>query len=184
MGSRIALLIVGLLAVGLLGSGLAVQKGNLTYHTQAPMPLEIWARWDAAWYLLIAEEGYQASEAFAHLPRYEPEATAGFFPLYPLLIRATAPIVGGIGAGVLISNVCLAGSLLLLFRLTRDETGGDDGDAAWPRGVRRDPGVPGIALPVGRLPRGPLPFSNPARLRPGQDWRLRRGRACPASWPP
>ena len=130
LGSRIALLIVGLLAAGLLGSGLAVQKGNLTYPTPAPIPLEIWARWDAAWYLLIAEEGYQASEAFAHLPRYEPEATAGFFPLYPLLIRALAPIVGGIGAGVLISNVCLAGSLLLLFRLTRDELGGDDGVAA------------------------------------------------------
>lgn len=128
VGSRLALLIVGLLAVGLLGSGLSVQKGNLTHHTQAPLPLEIWARWDAAWYLLIAEEGYQASSAFAHLPRYEPEATAGFFPLYPLMIRALAPLFGGIGAGVLISNVCLAGSLLLLFRLTRDETGGDDGE--------------------------------------------------------
>jgi hypothetical protein len=130
LGSRVALLIVGLLAAGLLGSGLAVQKGNLTYHTQGPLPLEIWARWDAAWYLLIAEEGYLSSAAFAHLPRYEPEATAGFFPLYPLLIRGLTPLLGRIGAGVLISNLCLAGALLLLFRLTRDETGGDEGEAA------------------------------------------------------
>ena len=130
LGSRLALLVVGLLAAGLLGSGLAVQKGNLVHHEPAPAPLEIWARWDAEWYLLIAEKGYRSSEAFAHLTRYEPEATAGFFPLYPLLIRALAPALGGVGAGVLIANVCLAGSVLLLFRLTRDEAGGEDGARA------------------------------------------------------
>jgi len=132
LGSRAALLIVGMLAVGLLGSGLAVQKGNLVHHAPAPLPLEIWARWDAEWYLLIADEGYQAKEAFEHLPvGYEPTATAGFFPLYPFLIRALTPLFGGVLAGILISNACLAGSLLLLFRLTRDEARarapGDDG---------------------------------------------------------
>lgn len=127
LGSRAALLIVGLLAVGLLGSGLAIQKGNLVHHAPAPLPLEVWARWDAEWYLLIADEGYQAREAFENLPvGYEPTATAGFFPLYPFLIRALTPLFGGVLAGIVISNACLAGSLLLLFRLTRDETAGDD----------------------------------------------------------
>jgi hypothetical protein len=130
-GSRLALLLVGVVASNLLASGLTVQRGNLVHHTPVSAPLEIWARWDAEWYLLIAERGYDAGEVFAHLPvGYEPEAASGFFPLYPFLIRVLAPLLGGVGAGVLISNVCLAASLLLLYRLTRDESPPQSGGRA------------------------------------------------------
>jgi Gpi18-like mannosyltransferase len=82
----------------------------------------MWARWDSEWYLLIADQGYDSSEFFENFAvGYEPAATAGFLPLYPLLIRALYPLFGGVGAGVLISNVALLGSLFLLYRLAATE---------------------------------------------------------------
>jgi hypothetical protein len=123
--SRLALELVGMLSARLLASGLSVMKGNLVYHAPVALPLDIWARWDSEWYLLIAERGYRASDAFMHLAvGYEPDATAGFLPLYPLLIRLLAPLTGSVAAGVLISNACLAGSLGLLYTLARDAAGG------------------------------------------------------------
>jgi hypothetical protein len=130
VSSRLALLLVGLLSTWLMASGLSVQKGNLVYHAPAPRPLEIWSRWDSEWYLLIAGEGYAGPavrQRFEGLPvPYEPEATAGFLPLYPMLIRLLAPLAGGVGAGVIVSNLCLFGSLWLLYRVTSAEAGGGD----------------------------------------------------------
>jgi len=130
LSSRLALLLVGLLSTWLLGSGLAVQKGNLIHHQAAVRPLEIWSRWDSEWYLLIADVGYAGPEVERQFEGlsvgYEPEAAAGFLPLYPLLIRMLSPLLGGVGAGVLISNLCLAAALVLLFRLTSREAGGGD----------------------------------------------------------
>jgi hypothetical protein len=57
LASRLSLLAVGLLASSLVPSGSGHQPGNLIWHPAAPAPLEIWARWDAEWYLLIADEG-------------------------------------------------------------------------------------------------------------------------------
>ena len=120
--SRLALLIVGIVSTGMLGSGLAVMKGNLVYHEQVSRPLEIWARWDSEWYLLIAKEGYAGENVRAHFENlgvsYEPESTAGFLPLYPLLIRSLSPVTGEVGAGILISNIALGLALVLLYRLT------------------------------------------------------------------
>jgi Mannosyltransferase (PIG-V) len=114
--SRAGLLIVGLLASRLLVSGLTLQKGNLLYHTPGPAALEIWARWDAEWYLLIADHGYRSEGFFLGSPvAYDPADATGFFPLYPLLIRA-AGFVGlpALAAGVLISNLALLGALWFL----------------------------------------------------------------------
>jgi len=57
----------------------------LTIVGAAPRPpaegmsalIEPWARWDTLWYLRLAERGYATTDL-----------TGGFFPLYPLLIRA------------------------------------------------------------------------------------------------
>jgi len=120
--SRFALLITGVMSSYLLASGLTLQTGNLVFHEPTVRALEIWARWDAEWYLLIAAEGYDSSDHFARFGvPYERSATAGFLPLYPLLIRTLAPILGGVGAGILISNLALLGALVLLFRLTAAE---------------------------------------------------------------
>ena len=131
IASRLALLAVGLLATSLMPSGDGVQPGNLMWCQPAAPPLEIWARWDAEWYLLIADKGYDVGSELAALGlAYERTAAAGFLPLYPLLIRTLAPVFGGLAAGVLISNVCLFLSLLLLDRLVRLEVDGEAGELA------------------------------------------------------
>jgi hypothetical protein len=120
--SRFALLLTGVLSSYLLASGLTLQTGNLVFHEPTVRALEIWARWDSEWYLMIASEGYDSSDHFERFAvPYERSATAGFLPLYPLLIRALAPLFGGVAAGVLISNLALLGALVLLYTLAAGE---------------------------------------------------------------
>ena len=74
------------------------------------------ARWDSVWYLAIAIGGYD----------HEAARTA-FFPLYPLTVRG----LGGIGsswgfylvAGIVISLICFAVALVLLYKLVELELG-------------------------------------------------------------
>ena len=131
LASRLALLVVGMLATELLPSGVGMQSGNLVWHQPVSPLLEIWARWDSEWFLLIAAEGYQVENLVSTSGSvWEHWAVAGFLPLYPLLIRVLAPLFGAVGAGVLISNVCLFLSLVLLERLVRLEMGDDPGETA------------------------------------------------------
>lgn len=77
--------------------------------------LGIWNRWDAGWFQLIAEHGYDA----------HPNAPA-FFPLYPLTEWALAPVFGRTAyAGVFVSLVASFVAFYLLIRLTRHELGQD-----------------------------------------------------------
>ncbi len=66
-------------------------------------------RQDALWFLRIADTGYALRDG-----------SAAFFPLYPLLVRATSWLVGGhlLFAATLVSNVAFFGSLLVLYDLT------------------------------------------------------------------
>ncbi|MGD9253995.1 MAG: mannosyltransferase family protein [Holophagae bacterium] len=131
VASRLALLAVGVLSASLLPSGIGAQPGNLVWHQPAPLAMEIWARWDAEWYLLIAAEGYDVGDRLLGLGvAYERSAAAGFLPLYPFLIRALTPIFGAVTAGVLVSNLCLFLTLVLLDRLLRVEVAGEVGEAA------------------------------------------------------
>ncbi len=119
--TRLVLLAAGLAGHALLPPGKALTGENLRLEHGVPLPLDIWARWDSEWYLLIADRGYDATDAINHLPAgYLPEDTSGFFPLYPLLIRALTPLIGAVGAGILISNIALLASLWLLLAVARD----------------------------------------------------------------
>lgn len=71
-----------------------------------------WERFDALWFLGIASEGYT-----------EGTGSVVFFPLYPLMIRGLAPVLGGhpLAAGLLISNLFFLGSLVVLYFLTASE---------------------------------------------------------------
>ncbi|HEV8120687.1 MAG TPA: glycosyltransferase 87 family protein [Candidatus Polarisedimenticolia bacterium] len=130
--TRAALLCAGLLGAFLLPSGLLLQKGNLQGHVRVSPVFDIWARWDSEWYLLIATRGYGADDAFVGLPvSYRHGDDAGFFPLYPMLLRGVAatglpPVV----AGVLVSNTALLLAAALLRRLVEDERGPDEADRA------------------------------------------------------
>lgn len=131
LASRLSLLAVGLLASSLVPSGSSRQPGNLIWHPAAPAPLEIWARWDAEWYLLIADEGYDVGDDVAAWgwPRQR-DAAAGFFPLYPWLIRILEPVFGLVGAGVVVSNVALLAVGLLAVRTLELEVGDASGRMA------------------------------------------------------
>ena len=131
LASRGALLVVALASHALLPAGVDYQPGNLHWLPEAPAALEVWARWDAEWYLLIAARGYDVGddvEAWGW-PHHR-EAAAGFFPLYPWTVRMLSPVFGLVGAGVLLSNVALVAAIWLLFRLVSEEVGGDRGDEA------------------------------------------------------
>jgi hypothetical protein len=76
------------------------------------------ARWDAAWYLVIARYGYRPD-----LGPYTSSRDA-FFPLYPLGVRAIGTIgVPLVLAGVLLSTAALALALYGIHRLTTLELG-------------------------------------------------------------
>ncbi len=76
--------------------------------------LTSWNHWDAANYTSIAEFGYTRVELTA------------FFPLFPILIKAFAFLLGNqgyIAIGMIISNLALLGSLFVLYQLAADVLG-------------------------------------------------------------
>ena len=79
--------------------------------------VDVWARWDSVWFLRIAEHGYGSAE----------EATAAFYPLYPLLVGLLGRILLGhyVLAGVLISLAATLGSFALLYRLAEARLGAE-----------------------------------------------------------
>ncbi len=77
------------------------------------------ARWDSAWYLVIAHYGYRPE-----LGSYT-SARDAFFPLYPLGLHALSDLgLPAVGAGVLFSLLAFAVALYCLHRLTALELGG------------------------------------------------------------
>ncbi len=78
--------------------------------------LRYFARWDAYWYINIAQQGYS----------FHPDGTGSvvFFPLFPLLLRAVIACgVDPIVAGLLIANVCFFAALWMFYRLVLLEFG-------------------------------------------------------------
>jgi hypothetical protein len=68
----------------------------------------VFAQWDAGWFIRIAERGYDV------------EQSASFFPLYPLTVRVVAEVVGStVVAGVLISLVAAGVGAIAVFKLAQ-----------------------------------------------------------------
>jgi Mannosyltransferase (PIG-V) len=125
VSSRFAVLLVAIFAAlsfGPASGGLARENARkfdepaLTHALADPLLAPL-ARWDSAWYLRIADSGYGDSTA-----------RAAFFPLYPLLIRGVATVLGGsngalLVAAYLVSLAAFLGALTLLHRLTELELG-------------------------------------------------------------
>jgi Gpi18-like mannosyltransferase len=118
--SRIALELVGILSAFYFPPAQAIFKiRDLQYHTRQSLPLEMWARWDSEWYLLIADHGYVSYEYFkdAGGGRYLQQDSSKFFPAYPIAIRTLTFITGNsVLSGILISNIC---ALLFLYFFLR-----------------------------------------------------------------
>jgi Mannosyltransferase (PIG-V) len=123
--TRAAVLVVAVFAALSFGpatGGLAERNAavfdepELTRSLAEPL-LSPLARWDAAWYLRIADSGYGGTDA-----------RAAFFPLYPLLVRAIAAPFGAspgalLVAAYLVSLAAFLGALVLLHRLVSLELG-------------------------------------------------------------
>jgi Mannosyltransferase (PIG-V) len=113
LGVRVLLSLLAVLTVGTVrppssaGSGVEV-PATPGWHNA----IDGTDRWDAGWFERIAREGYDPNDA-----------SAAFFPGYPLTIRAItiALPVGEPGAALLVSNTAFLGSLIVLFALTSFE---------------------------------------------------------------
>src|SRR3954469_14702252 len=123
--TRTAVLLVAMFAALSFGpaqGGLAAQNATrfdtpqLTHALADPLLAPL-ARWDAVWYLRVADGGYGESAA-----------RAAFFPLYPLLVRSLATPFGASPAALLlaayaISLAAFLAALALLWRLVELELG-------------------------------------------------------------
>lgn len=97
-------------AVGLDPAWPAFDPMRLTagYGATGDLLLAPAARWDAAWFLAVAQDGYYG------------DARPAFFPLYPL---AVAALGGSAPAGVIVSAACALAALAVLHRLAALELG-------------------------------------------------------------
>jgi 4-amino-4-deoxy-L-arabinose transferase-like glycosyltransferase len=115
LGTRLIVWAAGLAVIAILGDNvnavLALDPNGLThpFHSVALDRLVApGARWDAVWYLWIAQHGYTSP------------ATGNFFPLYPLLVRLGAGVFGPpLVVGILISITSMLVGLTVLYRLAR-----------------------------------------------------------------
>ncbi len=122
--SRLLVWTVGIVTVATLGfgptrgafdpPGVTRGFGRLGDLLAAPV-----ARWDSAWYLVIAHYGYRPE-----LGSYT-SARDAFFPLYPLGLHALSDLgLPAVAAGVLFSLAAFAVALYCLHRLTTLELAG------------------------------------------------------------
>ena len=85
---------------------------NGAYTPQGDLLFGALNRWDAGWFLRIAQHGYDVKQSSA------------FFPVYPLLVRGLAFVVRShLVAGVLISLAAAAVTAELLLRIARSRLG-------------------------------------------------------------
>jgi hypothetical protein len=119
LGSR--LLLLGLAGVFLSSFGFVREnwEGNLHLQRSNPAAVEALYRWDACWYLEVAQFGYTAARGHREdLKLGAIPFSAGFFPLFPYAIRALEAILGsyeaaGVLAGLFGGWLAVAGLFLL-----------------------------------------------------------------------
>lgn len=121
LATRLAVLLVGFLAVILIGFPPEATSRWRIYSNDL---LDLPARWDTGWYLGIANEGYQFD------PSYEAsiQQNIAFFPAFPMSIRMLSPFFGRqpLWTGVIISVVAFYFALIYFLRLARSELGDED----------------------------------------------------------
>jgi hypothetical protein len=96
-------------------SGLGHGSGwNPPWLSDLGSAVEVWGRYDAAWFVRIGEHGYAAAQA-----------APAFYPLYPTGIAVLGRLTGGhfLAAAVAIAIVFGAVAFALLYRLAVDKVG-------------------------------------------------------------
>jgi len=115
VGLRLAMFLIGLVGVALFPP--LRQVGVPGWPANPPDPgwqnvFTAWERFDALWFLRIADSGYRLGDG-----------SAAFFPLYPLVTRVLSFVMGGhpLAAATLVSNVAFCGGLIVTYLLTASE---------------------------------------------------------------
>ena len=128
VGVRLALFVVGLVAVALLPNAAAAPVAAHQLGVPIPVGVPGWPapiltpglhnlftsfeRFDALWFLRIAASGYRTSDG-----------SAAFFPLYPIATRVVSSVLGGrpLAAAILVSNAATFGAFCVLYFLSTSE---------------------------------------------------------------
>jgi hypothetical protein len=117
--SRLVVLCSGTAAAGLLGvrweNAQRYDAGGLTrgFGSFGDVLAAPFARWDAVWFLRIAQDGYD-------------DTRAAFFPLFPLLANGVGLLFGSaLVGGIVVSLTALLVALVLLHRLVALDFGRD-----------------------------------------------------------
>ncbi len=118
--TRLPVLIVGMLAVSLVGTDPPPVAEALWRVKQQELP-NLLARWDTYYYQSIAVTGY------AWDPNIFRHDNVVFFPLYPLLMRWGGAMIGGhpLLAGLAVSLTAFTAAIALLHQLAVAEMGPD-----------------------------------------------------------
>jgi hypothetical protein len=120
--SRLAVLLVGFLAVGTFGYRDRTAPFTIYNNDVLDLP----ARYDAGWYLGIAVNGYQWD------PAVTGQQNIAFMPALPMLMRFGGRLIGGhpLWAGQLIVLAACLWAFVYVYRLARSALGDAD-RAAW-----------------------------------------------------
>ncbi|HJS25641.1 MAG TPA: mannosyltransferase family protein [Actinomycetota bacterium] len=115
VGLRLAMLLIGVIGVALFPSLTPVgvpgwRAGPTDLGWQHAFAA--WERFDALWFMRIADGGYRLEDG-----------SAAFFPLYPLAIRGVSLLLGGapLAASTLVSNAAFLAALYVTYVLTTTE---------------------------------------------------------------
>jgi hypothetical protein len=122
--TRVGVLVAGFLGVALFGFPSGVPVPWRLYENEF---LNLPARWDTGWYLMVATEGYQ------WLPsRAMQQQNIAFFPAFPMGMRYGSLFLGRqmMWTGVLISWVSFFAALIYVYRFVRERFGDDTGHAS------------------------------------------------------
>lgn len=122
LGTRLAILFVGYLAIFTLG----YREGGAPWKLFENEFLNLQIRWDTGWYFGIANEGYK------YVPnRPLDQQNIVFFPAFPLAMRVVGRLLGGLPAayvlgGTLVAIGAFLCALIYLYRFACDMLGDDN----------------------------------------------------------
>jgi hypothetical protein len=124
-GTRPAIFFVGLLAVILIGyaPGAGPRPGDPPYRDFENELLNLPNRWDAGWYLQIANPG--TGYLYDNRGGADIQQNIVFWPAYPLTVRVVALLLGNnkgsfLLAGTVVSLMAFLGALVYVYVLARD----------------------------------------------------------------
>jgi hypothetical protein len=135
LGTRPTIFFIGYLAVIIIGyaPGVGPRPGEPPYRDFDNELANLPNRWDAGWYLQIANPGW--GYTYSHQGGADAQQNIVFWPAYPLTVRVFALLLGNtkgslVLAGTLVSLAGFFGALVYVYALARRRLGESESSAA------------------------------------------------------